>query len=161
MLSAFEGGQTIDTLPAGTGSVKDMKIEVLDDTGASKYMDLKEAVSAANDRVCGRYWNNANATSKAAGNYGSLDMLRNLHNELSLGCYLVTDDRKRRKLDPVNHSRFEDGSPAKLDGSMGQYMWCWDAHYETIWLEGTIEYWVASREPIPGKRSYYVPAGGV
>lgn len=162
MLSAFEGGQTIDTLPAGTGSVKDMKIEVLDDsTGASNYMNLREAVSVANGGCCGRYWNNANAAPKAAGNYGSLDMLRNLQNELSLGCYLVTDDRKRRKLDPVNHNRFEDGSPAKLDGSMGQYMWCWDAHYETIWLEGTLEYWVVSREPISGKRSYYIPAGGV
>ena len=162
MLSAFEGGQTIDTLPAGTGSVKDMKIEVLDNsTGASNYMNLREAVSVANGGCCGRYWNNANASPKAAGNYGSLDMLRNLQNELSLGCYLVTDDRKRRKLDPVNHNLFEDGSPAKLDGSMGQYMWCWNAHYETTWLEGTLEYWVVSKEPISGKRSYYIPAGGV
>ena len=161
MLSAFEGGQTIDALPVGTGSVKDMKIEVLDDTGASKYMDLREAVSVANGGYCGRYWNNANATPKAAGNYGSLDMLRNLHNTLALGCYLVTDDRKRRKLDPTNHYRFEDGSPAKLDGTMGQYMFCWNAHYETVWIEGTVEYWVVSKEAIPGRRSYYIPAGGV
>ena len=161
MLSAFEGGQTIDALPVGTGSVKDMKIEVLDDTGASKYMDLREAVSVANGGYCGRYWNNANATPKAAGNYGSLDMLRNLHNTLALGCYLVTDDRKRRKLDPTNHYRFEDGSPAKLDGTMGQYMFCWNAHYETVWIEGTVEYWVVSKESIPGRRSYYIPAGGV
>jgi hypothetical protein len=87
-------------------------------------------------------------------------MLRRLPEILGLGCYLVTDDRTRRKLDPTNHYRFEDGSPAKLDGTMGQYMWCWNAFYFATWKEGNISYYAISLSEIKGKTNHRIPAGG-
>jgi hypothetical protein len=163
MLDAFEGGQTINDLPLATGSLKDLKIEVFDGTGDSKKLNLTEAVVTTNYECCGRYWDTANSTYKAAGYYGSLDMLRNLPSLLGLGCYLVQDDRSKKKLDPVDHYRFSDGSPAKLDGTMGQYMWCWSrGFWFNTWKEGTQEFWVVSfNDPIPGKESYYIPPGGL
>ena len=118
MLAAFEAGKKISDLDTASGSVSDMRIEVLDTDGESKVMNLSEAVTTAANGVCGRYWNESNSTYRAAGYYGSLDMLRKLPELLGLGCYLVQDDRTRRKLDPTNHYRFEDGTPAKLDGTM-------------------------------------------
>ena len=112
MLSAFEAGKKISELDTASGSVSDMRIEVLDTDGESKVMNLSEAVTSAANAVCGRYWNESNSTYRAAGYHGSLDMLRKLPELLGLGCYLVQDDRTRRKLDPTNHYRFEDGTPA-------------------------------------------------
>ena len=108
MLSAFEAGKKISELDTASGSVSDMRIEVLDTDGESKVMNLSEAVTTAANAVCGRYWNESNSTYRAAGYHGSLDMLRKLPELLGLGCYLVQDDRTRRKLDPTNHYRFED-----------------------------------------------------
>jgi len=156
---AFDNAKKISQLEPGTGSVKDSTIEVIQN-GESRQMSLSEAVVTAQNGYCGRYFDETNSTPKAAGYCGSLDMLRNLPSLLGLGCYLVQDDRSRRKLDPTNHYRFEDGSPAKLDGSMGQYMWCWNAHYFTTWMEGTRTYYAISFTPIAGKKSYRIPSGG-
>jgi len=38
--------------------------------------------------------------------YGNIDFLRDLPSVTGLGCYLVSVDRSRRKLDPTNHRRF-------------------------------------------------------
>ena len=73
----------------------------------------------------------------------------------------MADDRTRRKLDPVDSTRFEDGSPAALDGLMGQCMWCWNAHYFTTWKEGNNTIETVTFAPIAGKKSIYVPAGGI
>ena len=128
----------------------------------SKVMNLSEAVTTAANGVCGRYWNESNSTYRAAGYYGSLDMLRKLPELLGLGCYLVQDDRTRRKLDPTNHYRFEDGTPAKLDGTMGQYMWCWNiGFYFAEWKVGNLKYYAVSLSPIKGKQCVYIPAGGL
>ena len=161
MLDAFEGGQTIGELDPAKSAIRDLKIEVLDTNGESGVLPLSEAVLNATNGVCGRWWDESNSTYRAGGYYGSLDMLRNLPNLLGLGCYLVTDDRTMRKLDPTNHHRFDDGSPAALDGTQGQYMWCWRTHYFTTWMEGTKTYYAVSFAPIAGKKSYKIPAGGV
>jgi len=141
MLAAFENGKRINELAEAQGAVGQMLIEVMDETGETRRMELGNAVDIAGNPIAGRYWNESNATSKAAGYYGSLQALRDLPKKLGLGRYLVTDDRVRRKLDPVDSTRFEDGSPAALDGSMGQCMWCWNAHYFTTWKGGTTRLW--------------------
>lgn len=110
--------------------------------------------------VAGRWWDESLESPAAAGYYGDLDMLRNLPSVLGLGCYLVRDDRSRRKLSPTDHYRFTDGGTAALDGTMGQYMWCWNAHYYTCWQDEGRTYEVVSLLPLPGKQSLYVPAGG-
>lgn len=162
MLAAFEAGKKISDLDTASGSVSDMRIEVLDTDGESKVMNLSEAVTTAANAVCGRYWNESNSTYRAAGYHGSLDMLRKLPELLGLGCYLVQDDRTRRKLDPTNHYRFEDGTPAKLDGTMGQYMWCWNiGFYFAEWKVGNLKYYAVSLSPIKGKQCVYIPAGGL
>lgn len=101
MLAAFENGKRINELDAAKGALKDMRIEVMDETGETHSMELAEAVEQAGNPVAGRYWNTGNATPTAAGHYGSLQALRDLPAKLGLGRYLVTDDRKKRKLDPT------------------------------------------------------------
>lgn len=161
MLSAFQNGKRINELDRATGSLSEMLVAVQDGSGETKRLNLSEAVETAGNPLAGRYWNETNATPTAAGYYGSLAALRALPTRLGLGRYLVTDDRVRRKLDPADSTRFDDGSPARLDGSMGQCMWCWNAHYYTTWKEGNNTVEAISFLPIAGKPSVYVPAGGV
>lgn len=161
LLAAFENGKRISDLSDAQGAVGDMHIEVMDESGETRKMMLGEAVETASNPIAGRYWNEANSTPTAAGYYGSLQALRDLPKKLGLGRYLVTDDRKRRKLDPVDSTKFEDGSPAALDGSMGQCMWCWNAHYFTTWKEGNNTILAVTFAPIAGKPSIYVPVGGI
>lgn len=112
--------------------------------------------------IAGRYWDEDNATPTAAGHYGSLETLRYLSKRLGLGRYLVTDDRKRKKLDPKDSTKYLDGSPAKLDGSEGQCMWCWNGFYANIWHEGSrLIKAVTFDEPIGGETSVWIPAGGI
>lgn len=120
-----------------------------------------DIVKTSCNPIAGRYWNELNSTPVAAGYYGDLQALRDLPKKLGLGRYLVTDDRKRRKLDPMDSTLFEDGSPAALDGSMGQCMWCWNAHYFTTWQEGYNTVMAVSFAPIEGRNSIYVPEGGI
>ena len=160
VLSAFDGAKTLGELPVSTDALKDLKVEVLDSTGESGIIKLTDAIASAMNAVCGRYWNRTASSPVAAGYFGSLDMLRNLPDILGLGGYLVSDDRTMRKLDPANHNRFADGSPAALDGSMGQYMWCWQKHYYAWWVEGNNYYEAVSLNPIKGKYNYVIPAGG-
>ncbi len=61
MLAAFEAGKKISDLDTASGSVSDMRIEVLDTDGESKVMNLSEAVTTAANGVCGRYWNESNS----------------------------------------------------------------------------------------------------
>jgi len=161
MLEAFENGKRIEDLDEAQGALSEMTIEVQDSQGESKKLNFKQAIETATQSVCGRYWNEANATPVAAGYYGSLNMLQNLPQILGLGCYLVQDDRTRRKLDATNHYLFDDGSPAYLDGSMGQYMWCWNTFYFAEWYEGDLYYMAVSLTPILGKINHRIPAGGV
>ena len=163
MLAAFEGGQQVDDLPLADSTVQDKEIEVFEKgTGASGRMSIKDAVNMSNAPYCGRYWNLDNSTPKAAGWTGSLEMLRNLPDTLKLGCYLVKTDHSRRKLDPTNHYRFENGETAKLDGSMGHYQWGWGKKfYVAFYTIGRMFYEVVSLSPIPGQYNYCIPVGSM
>ena len=136
MLAAYQNGKRINDLEEATGALKDMRVEVMDETGETRRMELAKAVEQASNPIAGRYWNEANSTSTAAGYYGSLEALRSLPAKLGLGRYLVTDDRKKRKLDPYDSTRYEDGTPAALDGTHGQCIWCWNEFIANIWKEG-------------------------
>lgn len=90
--------------------------------------------------------------------YGNIDYLRELPSLLGLGCYLVDKNHGRRKLDPTNHYKFATGETAKLDGSMGDYMWGWGTKwYYSWWVEGNYYYEAASLKPIPGHENYVIP----
>ena len=116
----------------------------------------------ASSFIAGRYWNEENSTPTAAGYYGSLDDLRSLPTKLGLGRYLVTDDRKKRKLDPHDSTRYKDGTPAALDGTQGQCMWCWNGFYANIWKEGNnLIKAVTNKYPVGNGVSIWVPAGGI
>lgn len=161
LLAAFENGKRINELAPAEGEPGAMRIEVMDGNGETRSMELERAVAEAGNPIAGRWWDSSLATTKAAGWFGSLDALRRLPETLGLGRYLVTDDRTMRKLDPGDSTRFEDGSPAALDGSMGQCMWCWSrGWYFTRWSDGNRDKWAITLQAIPGKKSYYIPAGG-
>ena len=161
LLAAFENGKRINELDPAVGDLGAMQIEVMDETGETHRMELERAVSEAGNPIAGRYWNEDNGTTKAAGWFGSLDALKHLPQTLGLGRYLVADDHTMRKLDPKDSTKFEDGSPAVLDGSMGQCMWCWSRPwYFTTWRDGSRSYWAVSLKPIAGRTSYRIPVGG-
>lgn len=162
MLTAFENGKRINDLPEATGALKDMSVEVMDETGETRRMELAKAVEQAGNAIAGRYWNEANSTSRAAGYYGSLDALRKLPAKLGLGRYLVSDDRKKRKLDPFDSTRYADGTPAALDGTQGQCMWCWNGFIANIWKEGNnLIKAVTFDKPVGNGVSIKIPAGGI
>lgn len=161
MLSAFQNAKRLNDLETASGNVSDMRMIVQDESGETRQIPVIDAVENARNPVAGRYWDETLSTSTAAGYYGSLEALKALPSKLGLGRYLVTDDRVRRKLDPLDSTKFEDGSAAALDGSMGQCMWCWNAHYYTTWKDGNYTIEAITFSPIVGKKSVYVPAGGI
>lgn len=162
MLGAFENGKRINELEDSTGPIGSMQIEVMDESGETRRIELERAVSESGNPIAGRWWDESNATPTAAGWFGSLSALKELPATLGLGRYLVADDRTMRKLDPVDSTKFLDGSPAALDGSMGQCMWCWSRDwYFTEWKEGNRTYWAITLKPIEGRKSYHIPVGGV
>ena len=161
VLAAFQNGKRINDLAEAKGALKDMRIEVMDETGETHRMELATAVERAANPIAGRYWNTANSTPTAAGYYGSLQALRELPAKLGLGRYLVTDDRKKRKLDPTDSTKYADGSPAALDGTQGQCMWCWNSFIANIFTEGgTLVKAITFDKPIGNGVSARIPAGG-
>ena len=160
MYAAFQNGKRLNNLDEAQGAVSDMRMIVQDETGETRKILVREAMENAGNPIAGRYWDETNSTPTAAGYYGTLEALKDLPQKLGLGRYLVTDARVRRKLDPNDSTKFEDGSAAALDGSMGQCMWCWNAHYYTTWKEGNYTIEAITFSPITGKKSIYVPAGG-
>lgn len=161
LLTAFENGKRINELEPTEGLTGSTLVEVMDSNGETRRMELEAAVAEAGNPIAGRWWDSSLATTKAAGWFGSLEALRKLPETLGLGRYLVTDDKKMRKLDPMDSRRFEDGSPAALDGSMGQCEWCWSRDwYFTRWSDGKRDKWAITLKPIPGKKGYHFPAGG-
>lgn len=162
LLTAFENGKRINELEPSEGLTGSTLVEVMDSNGETRRMELEAAVAEAGNPIAGRWWDESKATTKAAGWFGSLEALRRLPATLGLGRYLVADDRTMRKLDPTDSRRFEDGSPAALDGTMGQCMWCWSRPwYFTHWREGNRSYYTITLKPLEGRKSYRIPAGGV
>lgn len=112
--------------------------------------------------IAGRVWNEDNGTPTAESYYGSVKALRDLPKRLGLGRYLVKDDRTRRKLDPNDSHKYLDGTPAALDGTEGQCMWCWNGFYANIWHEGSrLIKAVTFDGPVGNDISIWIPAGGI
>ena len=112
--------------------------------------------------IAGRVWNEDNGTPKAESYYGSVKALRDLPKRLGLGRYIVKDDRTRRKLDPKDSHKYLDGTPAALDGTDGQCMWCWEGFYANIWHEGSrLIKAVTFDGPVGNDISIWIPAGGI
>ena len=112
--------------------------------------------------IAGRVWNEDNGTPKAESYYGSVKALRDLPKRLGLGRYIVKDDRTRRKLDPNDSHKYLDGTPAALDGTEGQCMWCWNGFYANIWHEGSrLIKAVTFDGPVGNDISIWIPAGGI
>jgi len=44
MLTAFQNGKRINDLPEATGALKDMSVEVMDETGETRRMELAKAI---------------------------------------------------------------------------------------------------------------------
>ena len=164
----------------GQMSIQDFRSHLYDDS--PELSALKSRISAVEDKnteqdarlekiensvsnlsAVGRYWNEANGTPTAAGHYGSLDALRSLPEMLGLGRYLVKDDRTRRKLDPKDSTKYaDDGTDAKLDGTEGQCMWCWNGFYANVWKEGSrLIKAVTFDGPVGNDISIWIPAGGI
>ena len=155
---AYESAKEIGDLDlAVAGEIEQGHVEILTPAGESKKFNFFQAVHSK--EIACRRWNETFSTPTGDA-FGNIDFLRALPSILGLGCYLVTDDMKKRKLDPSDHYRFADGSLALLDGSMGQYMWCWDAHYFCTKKEGNYLYEGVSLSPVSGWECYRVPAGG-
>ncbi len=106
---------------------------------------------------CGVKWRH-DSMSPEGEPIGDLEMLRELPYLLNLGCYIVKNDHSRRKLSRKNHHFYEDGSPAKLDGTEGHYMWGWDkVWYFAVSDDSTYHYVRVAFKPIPGCLNYRVP----
>jgi hypothetical protein len=160
VLTAIEGGQMIGDLPTIAPGTGDIIMEGTGPDGQSGKFGLFSIIKSRDMKIAARRWDQTQATPLGEA-WGNFDLLRELPGELGLGAYLVTDDRKSRKLDPTNHYKFADGTPARLDGSMGQYMWCWKAHYYGWWVEGGYFYEAVSMAPIErATECYRIPAGG-
>jgi hypothetical protein len=158
LLDAYDNAKQINDLPpAQAGEIEQAKVEMVTQAGESKMFNFFQAVHSK--EIACRRWNETLATPNGEA-WGNIDFLRALPSILGLGCYLVPDDMSKRKLDPTNHYRFADGSPAALDGSMGQYMWCWDAHWFCTKKEGDYLYEAVSLEKLSGWECYYIPPGG-
>ena len=159
--AAFYGpGGQINDLPIAE-DLEGAHVEVQAKSGGSFRVNLMGAFGAFNGSIAGRVWSESQATPIGKP-YGNIDMLRNLPALLGIGCYLVADDRTRRKLDGTNHYYYADGSPAKLDGSEGQYMWCWNGHWYAYRVDVAGNHYeiVSFTKPGPEWESYYIPEGG-
>ena len=138
------------------------RISAVENKNTEQDTRMDKIESRLDPEIAGRVWNEDNATSKAESYYGSLKALRDLPKRLGLGRYLVTDDRKRKKLDPKDSTKYLDGSPAALDGSEGQCMWCWNGFYANVWHEGSrLIKAVTFDGPVGGETSVWIPAGGI
>ena len=142
------------------GKVEDNDLFFGKSASGGKYGFFPASMLGSKGYAC-RRWNLNNSTpiGEAVGN---IDYLRELPSLLGLGCYLVDDAHNRRKLDPNNHYKLATGETAKLDGSMGQYMWGWRTpFYIAWWVEGDYFYLAASLKPIAGRACYKVPVASV
>lgn len=112
--------------------------------------------------IAGRVWNEDNGTYRAESYYGSVKALRDLPKRLGLGRYLVSDERQKTKLHPNDSTKYLDGTPAALDGTEGQCMWCWEGFYANIWHEGSrLIKAVTFDGPVGNEISIWIPAGGI
>lgn len=167
----------------GQMSIPDFRSHLYDDSPddeSPELSDLKSRISAVEGKnteqdarldniearidpdIAGRVWNEDNGTPKAESYYGSVKALRDLPKRLGLGRYLVSDERQKTKLHPNDSHKYLDGTPAALDGTQGQCMWCWEGFYANIWHEGSrLIKAVTFDGPVGNDISIWIPAGGI
>ena len=106
----------------------------------------------------GRVWNLANSTPVADHYVGNLSFGQELPAWLGLGCYIVKADHTRKKLMADNHYKYEDGTPAKLDGTDGHYQWGWGKKfYIVVKQQGDELALIVAKGKIPGEYNYEIP----
>lgn len=106
----------------------------------------------------GRVWNLANSTPVADHYVGSLAFGQELPQWLGLGCYLVTNDHKRTKLNTANHYKTENGAEARLDGTMGHYQWGWGKKFYIVVKQTADELAIiVAKGKIPGEYNLTIP----
>lgn len=156
--------------PIGGGSGGGGSVTVVDvvEKGNQNPVSSQGVYNHINDReaVFGRFWNESLSQSKAAGYFGSLDFGKHLIENLGLGRYLVTDDRRWTKLKASKSTEDVDGRTVALDGTQGQCIWGWFKHYYGNWQEvvngNTYTYEVVSLLPsYKGHKLIEIPRGGV
>ena len=131
--------------------------KILGYSAAGKKFGMIPLSFVTNDGYACRRWD-MTKSSPVGEAVGNIDYLRQLPSLLGLGCYLVDKNHGRRKLDPTNHYKFATGETARLDGSMGDYMWGWDTKwYYAWWVEGNYHYEAISLKPIVGRENYTIP----
>lgn len=157
--------QLYDDSPEGESpelSALKSRISLVEDKNTEQDARLDNIEARIDPDIAGRVWNEDNGTPKAESYYGSVKALRDLPKRLGLGRYLVKDDRTRRKLDPNDSHKYLDGTPAALDGTEGQCMWCWEGFYANIWHEGSrLIKAVTFDGPVGNDISIWIPAGGI
>lgn len=123
---------------------------------------LKADLAVGQHAWCGRVWDTANATPKAASYIGSLELLKELPYILGLGAYLVKNDHSRRKLDSKDHHKYATGEPARLDGTEGHYQWGWGRKFYVVIKDiGGLHYEQIGIKPIPGEYNLEIPIGSI
>ena len=106
---------------------------------------------------CGCRWRKSDSSSEGEP-IGNLDMLAELKGVLGLGGYLVQNDHTRQKLASDNHFKLANGGTAKLDGTMGHYMWGTGCNlYYATWEDDEYEYEAVATSLMPGRWNYKVP----
>ena len=119
---------------------------------------IDELAAASGVTYFGRVWNLANSTPVADHYVGNLAFGQTLPEWLGLGCYIVKADHTRKKLMASNHYKYEDGTPAKLDGTDGHYQWGWcKKFYIVVKQQGDELALIIAKGKIPGEYNYEIP----
>ena len=127
------------------------------DTVSNKTGYLSALNLITKNLYCGCRWRRDSASCEGEPE-GDLDLLKELPSVLGLGGYLVQNDHSRRKLAADTHYRFKEGGEAKLDGSMGHYMWGWGIQwYLSVFSDSTYDYIRIGLNPISGAYNYTIP----
>ena len=158
-------GKKFNTVTKVTTVNSNQSVLLTDNNGnvTSIGMDaLKADLAVGQHAWCGRVWNTANATPKAASYIGSLELLKELPYILGLGAYLVKNDHSRRKLDSKDHHKYATGEPARLDGTEGHYQWGWGRKFYVVIKDiGGLHYEQIGIKPIPGEYNLEIPIGSL
>jgi hypothetical protein len=126
------------------------------DKAGQKYIGIA-AGALTETGYAGCRWakDSANTEGEPCGSIHKILMFPQL---IGLGCYLVQNNHSRRKLSADNSYKFEDGSAAALDGSMGHYQWGTGRQmYYSQWEDAKYCYEAFDIKPIPGHWNYLIP----
>lgn len=119
---------------------------------------IDELAAASGVTYFGRVWNLQNSTPVADHYIGNLAFGQQLPEWLGLGCYIVKNDHSRKKLMADNHYKYENGAPAKLDGTEGHYQWGWGKKfYIVVKQQGDELALIIAKGKIPGEVNYTIP----